>query len=266
MTSKLRIYWFIFWKFRQLQLMRALELRGDFYFWAIVQAIWTVFNFFFFSLITQVSGHIGSWTLPEMYVLISIFTILDAFTWSFFYHNMWQYTQSVFSGQLALHLLRPIDTQFIVMVQNNSYSNILRFILGIAMLVWSVQAVGRPVSLPQVVGFTLIFACSLLLIYCIWFGFATLSFWVEKLNNINDIIPALRRFWQVPREVYTGVASFLFTVCLPIGLISSLPAEVILGKASWGWIGYFVALTIFFFVATRWFFHLSLRKFVGVGG
>ena len=137
MKANLGKYWHLFWYFRKLHLMRQLEYRTDFFFWGMVSLMWSAFTFFFFSLIIRVSGSIAGWTEYQIYLLVSVFTILVAFTWSFFYHNMRYYTNYVFSGELSQFLVKPVDTQFLMMTQNNTYNNVFRLIMGMVMLFWS---------------------------------------------------------------------------------------------------------------------------------
>jgi ABC-2 type transport system permease protein len=265
-TKTLQKYWLIFWKFRKLRLMSMMEYRGDFFFWSFVSIMWTIFNFFFFNLIINVSGQIGGWSKPEMYVLLATFTIVDGFTWSFFYHNMRMYVSSIFSGELSYHLVKPIDLQYLVSVQDNSYTNIFRLIIGIGMLVISLQQMHWQFSLIQVILYVFFLIVSLFFIYCVWFLMTTLTFWFDKLDNIIEVIPSARRIWQVPRTVYSGFASTIMTVILPLGLISSIPSEFFVGRASLWWSIYFLIFTVILFIFTRWFFSFGLRKYSSVGG
>lgn len=264
LTKRLSTHWQIFWLLRQMHLQRSFEYRANFWFWAGVSLMWTVFNFFFFDLIVGVSGTIGGWSRYEMYVLLSIFTMLDAVVWSFFYNNMATYTQSIFSGELSQVLTKPINPQFMIMIQNNNYTNIFRFVLGAGMLGWSLHQLRLDITLGQVIGFVIAFSCSLLFTYAVWFTLSTLAFWVDKLDNINEILPAARRLWEVPRSIYTGVLSTVLTVLIPLGLVSSLPAELLLGKSGWQWLSYFALATLIALWLSHQFFQFSIKKFTGV--
>ncbi|MBU1884991.1 ABC-2 family transporter protein [Patescibacteria group bacterium] len=261
---RFKTYWQLFWKFRKIHLMRALEYRGDFYFWTFISTIWTLFNLFFFDLLTQ-TGSIGGWNRHEILVLIGVFTIIDAFTWSIFYHNMKDYTSAVFSGELNQYLVKPINIQFLLMTHSNSFNNLPRLIIGAVVIIKSLSALNYQPSLLQILAFLGLLALACLFIYFIWFILATLSFWFERLDNINEIIPSLRRIWQVPRSVYTGVTSLLLTVIFPIGLATSIPTEVLLGKISTSWTAYFVVITLISFIFSQIFFKISIRKYAGAG-
>lgn len=263
MINRFTTYWRFFWKCRQVHLMRAMEFRTDFLFWGFVSVMWSIFNVFFFALILNVSDSIAGWSRAEMYVLLAIFTIIDAFTWSFFYHNMSEYTRIVFSGELNNVLTKPLDTQFILMTQSNSYNNIFRLLLGIIMLFWALNQLPEPFTMMQLLVSLVLTGISLLFIYFLWFTISTLSFWVEKLDNINEVIPTFRRVFQVPADVFTGLASTLMTVILPLGLVTTLPSQVFSQTLQWQTVLYFALFTAGLMLISRWFFFISIRKYTG---
>lgn len=243
--------------------MMLLEYRGNFWFWVIVSTMWTFFNFFFFDLIVGSRGNIAGWNRDEMYILLATFTMIDAFTWSFFYHNMQEYISSIFNGTMTITLTRPISPQYLLSIQANSYTNIPRFFIGLATLLITIQKMQLQVSLLSVIEFIVFFILSLLFIYSAWFIVATFSFWVDRLDNINELVPSTRRVWQVPKEVYTGLLSTLFTVIMPFALVASLPSEILLGKATAGWLVFYALFTIGLFFVSTLFFRISVKKYSG---
>lgn len=248
-----------------MNLMVMLEYRGDFVFWGAVSVMWTVFHFFFLSLLVNANGSISGWSRDEIFVLMSIYTIYDAFTWSFFYFNMQRYMRRVFTGELDMFLLKPVDAQFMLSVEHNSYNNLFRLVIGIGMLVFSLSRLQQSITVLSFVLFLILLLFGFILLYSIWFFIATFAFWVERLNNLNDVIPSLRKLSQFPRSVYTGISSFLFCIVFPIVLITSIPAETLMNKSSLGWNIYFMASSIAMFWLARRFFFFSIKKYSGAG-
>lgn len=266
MIGTIRKYWHLFWYIRKMELIRLIEYRSDFFLWFFISTMWTIFNFLFISLLFDVSQSIAGWTKSELYVLLSVYTMLDAFTWSIFYPNMIAYTDRVFTGELAQLLIKPVNTIFMVTSSNSNIHNAPRFIIGFGMLWYSLNNVAYEISALRYLGFFLIFCTSLALIYTLWFLMATVSFWVERLTNINDIIPAFRRIYQFPKDIYTGVFSFIFTFVLPFGLISTVPATVLIRRTDQYLILYMIFFTIFLIFLANRFFQISIRRFVSHGG
>lgn len=264
--KQLKKYWHLFWFFRKTSLMKMTAYRTDFFFWFFVSLMWTSFNFFFFSLLIRLSNNIAGWFTWELYTLLSIFTMVDAFTWSLMYNNMNPYTSDIFQGRLSNLLTKPIDTQFVIMTRETSYNNVPRFFVGLFALFWSLHKLNYTPNLASIILFVLTFSAGVLLVYTIWFAIATLAFWVERLDNINNIVPGMRRIWQVPRQVYGGFTSTFLTVILPLGLVSSIPSEVLLNKPTGIWTSYLIVISFIFFILARKFFHFSIKKYTSVGG
>ena len=263
--KRFKFYWHIFWYFRKMRLMSLFEYRADFFFWTTISTIWTVFNFFFFALIANVNNGIGSWSVNEIYLLFSVFTIMDGLMWAFTFENMRTYTTAVFTGSIGAFLVKPIDTQFVMTTQDSGYSEVTRLIIGVVALIWSLERLNAGQSIFHYLFFLVLFVCAFMLVNSMWFILATCSFWLERLDNINDVFPSLRRLWQVPRTIYSGIASTFFTVIVPLGLVVSIPSEILVGKFSLFWSVYFILFSILTFIAARAFFLFSIRRYKGVG-
>lgn len=262
--SRLKTYLYLSWRFRVIAAMKLMEHRADFWFWSFVSVMWTAFNFFFFALLVNVRGDIAGWTPGEMYLLLGVFTIFDSIIWTLFYHNMQHYTSDVFSGELNHLLLKPIDTQFMLMTKDNNFTNLLRFFTGIGIVIWSIFNLGLQPSIGQLLLFVVMVLVMLLFIYFFWFTLSTIAFWVDKIDNINEVIPNIRRTFQVPHQVYTGFISIILTVIFPFALVSSVPSEILLGRGQVPLMVYMTLFTALVVVFSRWFFNYSVKKFSGI--
>lgn len=257
-------YWSVFWQCRKMHLMQLLEYRGNFFFWSFVSVMWTGFNLLFVNLMANVTGSIAGWSPTELRLLVGIYTMIDAFTWSFFYHNMTTYTRHIFDGTLGQILIKPIDSQFMIMTQNNSYTNVFRFLIGLVLTVYSLIELGWKFNILQLLLAIVVILASMLVVYCLWFMMSTLAFYVERLENINEVIPALRSTYEFPRQIYRGLIANFFTFVIPVGLLTSVPAELLLGKVPWFLIGYVIIFSLVIFLVARWFFQVSVKRFSGV--
>lgn len=260
-------YWRLFWHFRRLQLMKIVEYRANFLFWVTVTLAWAWFNLIFSGLLVKAGGGtIAGWNEHEMYLLVGVFTIIDAMMWSFMYHNMAEYTKHIFQGTLSTLIVKPANLQFVLMTQTNTYTNIFRIFFGVGIVLNALHNLGVQPSLSDMIFFTFFLIVAILFIYFFWFILTTGAFWVDRLDNINEVMPNIQRLWRFPRSIFSGLASTVFTVIFPFGLISSLPSEVLLGQRDYTYLAYFTCFTIGLFFFGRWFFAVSLKKYSGVGG
>lgn len=242
-----------------------MEYRGDFFFWSFVSLMWTFFNIFFFRLLISVNDNIAGWNEYELYAFMGIYTMVDAVFWSFFYSNMSEYRTTIYDGKLSNLLLKPISPIFIILVQRNSYNNMPRFFIGLGLLLWSLNSLGISPTIEQIFTFSVVFITALIFIYFGWFMITTLAFWVERLNNIIEIMPGLKQIYQFPASVYTGIFSFVFTVLFPILMATTLPAETLLRQTNWTMTAYFMVFTAGLIAASLRFFNFSVKKYSGIG-
>lgn len=263
MLAAILKHWRLFWLMRRITLMQQLAYRGDFLTWSVIGLMWTTFNFFFFSLILNVTGSIGGWSLHEVFVVVSIYSMLDALTWSFFHANMSAYTHDIFTGDLNYIFTKPFDHQFFLMTRFSHYNELPKFLVGLGVLIWSMRQLSVPFS-PVTLGlFAALSLAAVVFVYHLWFLASTLAFYVDRLDNINYVVPTLRHIWQVPRTVYSGTVSLIVTVVVPVSLVTAIPSEVLLGRATLGWVGYFLAVTLGLVWLSRRFFAFSVRRYTG---
>jgi ABC-2 type transport system permease protein len=256
----------LFFAFRKIQLMKMIEYRSDFFFWMFVSLMWTVFNYFFFGLIFSQGKGIEGWNYNQILLLISFFTMIDALTWSVFWPNMSEFTKEIFNGELSKYLVLPVNSIYLILTQHASYHNVPRFLVGFVVMIHAINQLNLSISITQIVLAIIVFGFGIILLYSCWFILATCSFWVERLQNINDIMPQFNTVYKVPVQVYTGISGIIFSFVIPLGLITTLPSEIILGTENKFFILYFIFASSLFFLISIGFFKISIKKYSSVGG
>lgn len=263
LRSLLTRHYNLFSKFRAIDLMKVLEYRSSFVFWVVVSVLWTCFNLVFFSILTNVSGSIGGWNKQEVFVLLGVFTIIDAFTWSMFYANMSEYASDIFDGRLSLLLCRPVNTQFYLMTRRLNPQIIFRLLLGIVIVIVNLRELQLTPSVWQWLLFFIFLSISVVFLYFFWFILTTTAFFFERLENINEVIPSFRRVWQVPSSVFQGVISVSLTSVIPFLLITSVPSEILLNRLNVFSALVFVLLTLLCGYASHLFLRFAIRHYSG---
>ncbi len=254
----------LFIRFRYIDIMKMLEYRSSFIFWVLINILWSLFNILFFSILVGVSGSIGGWNRQEVFVLLGIFTIIDAFTWSLFYANMTEYAEDIFNGRLSLLLCRPVNTQFYILTKKLNPQIIFRLMIGAVITLHSLSELDVSLSPLQILLFVFFLMVSLLFLYSFWFMLTTCAFFFERLENLNEIIPSIRRLWQVPRSVYQGAISVSLTGVIPFLLIASLPSEILLNRFSYPVLVYYLGITLIIFFLSKVFFNFAVRHYSGM--
>ncbi len=254
----------LFMRFRSIDTMKMMEYRLSFLFWVFVNIIWSLFNIFFFSILVGVSGTIGGWNRQEIFLLLGVFTIVDAFTWSIFYANLTEYATDIFDGRLSLLLCRPVNTQFYLMTRKANPQGIFRLSIGVIIIFNSLSQLQLAPSFLMWLLFILFMTISFVFLYSFWFLLTTGAFFFERLENLNEIIPAVRRIWQVPRTAYVGSLGMSLINVIPFLFITSIPSEVLLGQFSYPTLIYYAIITLAIFLLSKRFFNFAVRHYSGM--
>ncbi|MBI5151430.1 MAG: ABC-2 family transporter protein [Candidatus Pacebacteria bacterium] len=249
-------------QFFRFSLQQLLEYRADLFLWGLVSTGWTLFSLLFYEILFLQTTNVAGWSKEHMYVFLGIFMIIDTATWSFFWRNMQMYARSIFDGSLDFLLLQPIDVQFRLSFRHLSFTNMPRLFIGMFLVMTHL----RPFpDLLHALLFICLLTFSIFLIYLLFFFVTTCTFWVDKLDNIVEIVPALRRIWSIPSDIYSGPISALLTIVIPLGLITTVPTRLLLNTDRWDQTIVLMIFCIIFFLLTRAFFHFSIKKYSSVG-
>ena len=79
-------------------------------------------------------------------------------------------------------------------------------------------------------------------LYSIWILVISVAFRAVRVDNLRYLFEAVFEVARWPASVFKGVLAFVFTYVIPIALMTTYPAEALLGTLSWerfvgGWIG-----------------------------
>ncbi len=84
---------------------------------------------------------------------------------------------------------------------------------------------------PGGVGAALLLTvCAVAVLYSLWILVVSAAFFVVKVDNLSFLFLSIFDAARWPASVFTGFWRFLFTVVLPLALMTTFPAEALLGR------------------------------------
>jgi ABC-2 type transport system permease protein len=73
---------------------------------------------------------------------------------------------------------------------------------------------------------------SILILYCLWFILGTTSVWFVKIYNVTEVLRGVVEAGRYPITAFPVAYRFFFTFVIPIVFLTTVPAEVILGRVN----------------------------------
>ncbi|MFZ9887401.1 MAG: ABC transporter permease [Myxococcota bacterium] len=234
-----------------------LEYRSNFVFAVLGSLGSLVGSVFGMTLFYQRGYALGGWEYFESMMVLGLFMLLTGFTNTVLTPNLNRIVTQVEDGTLDFVLLKPIDSQFWVSLRQISPWGLPDALFGLILVVVSawqtgVKATWLWLALPT-------FLCGLVTLYGMWFLLAATSIWFVKVYNVTEVLRGLLDAGRYPISAYPAAYRFFFTFLVPVVFLTTVPAEVALGRASsWGLLTA-LGLSFVFWFAARWFWRFALR-------
>lgn len=208
---------------------------------------------------------IPGWSFEESLVVTSWFILLQGVLEGAINPCLEAIVDHIRKGTLDFVLLKPADAQFLVSTARFEPWHVFDALGAVALvgfgLARHVQGGGRWPGPGAALGALGLFLCGVLILYAIWILVICLAFYVVKLDNLSYLFISLFDFARWPRAVFTGWLRVLFTYVIPLAVMTSYPADALLGtlrapQAAWA-----VAAAVLLVFASRWLWITSLRRY-----
>ena len=206
---------------------------------------------------------LNGWTLPQMLVLLGVYYLVQGSSNMVFEPSFERLMEHVRVGTLDFHLLKPVNTQFLVSVRHMQMARIPDFFLGFLILGIGIAQMGATVSLGSAVLFAFALLCGLALVYSLLLVLVTLSFWFVRVDNLLTIFWSFLDAGRFPVDVYPAWLRVTLSTVVPIGIAVTAPSQAISAKIGPVEVALLAGGTIVAFGLASAFWRIGLRNYTG---
>ncbi len=174
------------------------------------------------------------WDYPSALALLGVYLTISALRWVCLGPSLESLSGmdgELWTGRFDFTLLRPVDVQFLASFRQWRPFALIDLALGLAVIARA--AVLGGINGSTAIAFFLALLAGAALIYAVLLAFTALVFWSPGLlfTWVFDAILQLARY---PVGIYPNWMRALLTWAVPVGLITTLPAEALTGRAALG--------------------------------
>lgn len=253
----LRLYFFLL----GINFQSRLAYRGEFLLSLLSVTTELTVRLVFLSVIYSYIPTLAGWTFPQMLLLFASSFILEAVAWFTWRGSILKLHLAVQDGSFDFLMTKPVSLLFITAFRRMDLEDVVRFVIGGALVIYSFSLSGIFPSASQ----WILWIIGLSLAQIVYFSFGlllkTTSFWTTQTSEINYVMYSLDRLNQYPTHLYTGVVRFLFTFIIPVTFISTIPAQLLTGTAGWLSTLALACFSLAIFFLARWVFYTSIRAY-----
>jgi ABC-2 type transport system permease protein len=249
----------------------------------------------FHSLLALATGVVGvlvlygqvetihGWDMASTLALLGVFLILSAVRGLFLGPSLEALAGmdgEVWTGRLDYTLLRPVNAQFLASFRHWRPFALIDLALGIGVVAVAVglvpwappcpsdavlgtqggTSVGVALSPQTVASFLLAMAAAVTILYAALLAFCALTLWNPGLL-FTWILDGMFGMARYPVGLYPGWLRLILTWVVPVGLMTTLPAEALMGRLSGASLAGSLAFAAVLFAGASLFFRLGLRRY-----
>jgi ABC-2 type transport system permease protein len=251
----------LFGLFVKTSIMTGLEYRANFIgalFMTVFEVLWSAASVLLFYEFTD---SLGGWSFHESLVVVGLLFMSFGFLDTVIWQNVVNLGQHIRKGTMDFILTKPINSQFHATLQQFRMDRVASIIGGFFLIGYGLANVGAQPNGGQIALFVLLVLGGLLLLYAALIMLGTLAFWVVETEHFGELVFAILEVGRFPSAALPEPLRAIMTFIIPIAFITTVPAEVILGRVTpqfvlYGW----VFALILFYICTR-FWNFAVRHY-----
>jgi len=206
---------------------------------------------------------IQGWTRASALALLGVYLTLGALRGLFIGPSLEALAGmdgEIWTGQFDFTLLRPVDVQFLASFRHWRPLALIDLALGLGVLVTASAQLGQTLTPVRVAAFVTGLVAGLLILYAILLAFSALVFWSPGFL-FTWLFNALFQMACYPVGLYPGWLRLVLTWVVPVGVMTTIPAQALTGTLAPGVLAGSVALALAFFAGATALFRTGLRRY-----
>jgi len=219
-------------------IIREMTFRGNFLITLFTRAFWFTAQIVLFEIIFREVNHIADWSRAEYFGFMATGMLINSIVETFFMPNCANFSELIRTGNLDFALLKPIDTQFLVSCEKIQIGNLSQTVMSLALLSYAVSQTEALPAPAAIVSYVILVLVGVVFFYSLMIALASTSIWFGRNQGLYDFWFYITVFARYPRSIYTegesfagSVLSATFTYVIPILLVVTIPAQVLMDKA-----------------------------------
>jgi ABC-2 type transport system permease protein len=245
----------------RLSVLLSMQYRWEFLMDGAMSVFWNLGAIIPLYLVFQDRAEIAGWRYGEALLVVAWFTMLDGVLRGAINPSLVSVIEHIRKGTLDFVLLKPADAQFLVSTARFMPWRVLTLIASGSIFVYAFREIGAPPALHHVLLSLVMLGAALAVLYSLWIIVISIAFRAVRIDNLRYAFEALFDVARFPSSVFRGALSFLFTFVIPLALMTTYPAQALLGTLTMERTFGGIAGAIVFAVIARFVWLRSIRTY-----
>ncbi len=261
---RLKTYFNVWKIFGLNSLQETLVNRGSNILFMIGKILRFSFSLIFLFLIKNNVNSFAGYTSDQMIVFFLTYQFIDLIS-QIFFRGTYIFSNEVRSGSFDAYLTKPISPLFRALTGKPDINDTIFMIPSLAVSFYIFSNLNISVTWISLVWYLILVANGLLIITAINILILSIGILTTETEGIIWIYRDLSSMGRFPIGMYMQPLKFILFFIIPIGMMITIPTEVLLGVKPSFSIFLTIVVGIGSFIASLKFWDWSLKKYSGVG-
>jgi ABC-2 type transport system permease protein len=243
-----------------------MQYRADFFLDGLVEIFWMVTAIGPLLIVFRLRTTIAGWTFGEALMVTGWFSFLEGILEGAINPSLVSVVDHIRKGTLDFVLIKPADAQFLVSTARFQPWRGVNVITALAVFTWGFRLLGRGPSAAAVVLSVVMMAAAVTVLYSLWILTVSAAFFVVRIDNLTHLFSAIFDAGRWPVGVFRGVVRMIFTFVVPLALMTTYPAQALLGTLPPRTLAGALAGAAAAFVLSRLVWTASIARYTSAGG
>jgi len=173
---------------------------------------------------------IAGWTFDEALVVMAWFVFMKGILEGAVNPSLTSVVENIRKGTLDFVLLKPADAQFLVSTAKFAPWRVMDMLAGVGIMAIAFHRMGRYPGPAEIGAALSLLACATVVLYALWILVISAAFYVVKIDNLSFLFLSIYDAARWPADVFRGVLRVVFTLVVPLAIMTTFPAQALLGR------------------------------------
>ncbi|WP_242393584.1 ABC transporter permease [Anaeromyxobacter oryzisoli] len=208
----------------------AVQYRVEFLVRAGLALFWTGWTLVPLLVVYGARTAVAGWSFDEALVVVGWFTLLKGVLEGAVNPSLTAVVEHIRKGTLDFVLLKPADAQFLVSTAKFEPARVADLAGAAAVFAVAFHRMGRAPTPEGLLLAAVLLACAVAILYSLWILVISAAFVVVKVDNLSFLFVSIYDAARWPADVFRGGLRFVFTFVVPLAVMTTFPAEALLGR------------------------------------
>ena len=238
-----------------------LEYRLNFWSNVLLTLFWVAWSVVGVRVFFVHAERIAGWSYDEVLVVLGMFFVMNGFRELLLQPNLSRMSEYVRLGMLDYILTKPINSQFLVSLRNLNVFSLNEPLLGGGLIAYGLWRMHYLPSGGDGVLFVALTIAGAIVLYSFNLLLHTLTFWLVDLERVDPLVSSVVETGRFPVSFYQGWVRLVLTAIVPVAVVTTFPAEALLGRLDVRAAVAAIVLAVLSFVVATSFWNVAVRAY-----